>query len=164
MSHNNDARPGFFSSYLLGLRIAGIKKFFKGNITAIVRSLRLIGRGHFINKSDYIELKKLLSRVYIFSPWMWKQKCLYISLMEYYFCPGAVLNIGFDISEMKNEGHCWITMDGLIPDKDQENLWFSNHYRIYFSRKGDVIYWLPAKYRETEKVSKLFGFMKGVRQ
>src|SRR5271157_2378332 len=145
-------RPGFFTAYLLGLRIAGIKKHFSGNINSIVRSMRLSGK-KCLFKSDFNELKKIVARVYIFSPWMWKQKCLFISLMEYYFCPGSVLNIGFDISEMKNEGHCWITINGHIPDdKDVENTWFSRHYSIYFSRKGDVAYWLPAKYKESGKV------------
>jgi hypothetical protein len=139
---------------MLGVKISLAIKRFHSNINSVVRYLRVLNKDYIIQIKDFNLLLKLIPKIYYLSPWMWNHRCLYESLILYFFYPDAILNIGFKILSQKTKtGHCWITVNGAAVNK--KDTCDSHHYKVFFNRYQNIIYWLPDTYQAVEMSFKI---------
>ena len=132
----------FYALYREGWRLFLLVRKHKNNIPLFAHLLNTLKKRQEETYTDFPRLTALSQRLYYASPWMWRHRCLYESLLDFIINPSAQLNIGLDIRyHGPKTGHCWTTVNGkIIHDKDRV---FAQYYKQQLYDYQNIFYWLP---------------------
>ncbi|MFH1369024.1 MAG: hypothetical protein ABII64_07855 [Elusimicrobiota bacterium] len=128
----------------------------KNTISEVLAGLNRLKPVFDFARNDINALIKRIDAVYFLSPWFWRRKCLYKSLLLYYALSGKkVFNIGLEIRHnFLRSGHCWVTVDGSPADESDNS--FIPYYSDLFAKTEDIWYWLPSMIKGNPDLAEIF--------